>query len=482
MQNMKSNQLGSRVSKLVVFLAIFFTTVVIIIGGFWFGGESKVEPQRLGNPMREDGLKDRALNVWDMQAFDGKIYLGGGSTVTNSGPINVWAYDPKQEDFVKEYRVKEEAIEHYRVLDKQLYIPASDPVKGDRHKFYRREGNKWKMYTDPKIKLAHVRDLVKTDTGDILMVGNGRQIDKPENRGTAIASFTPEGVNFEPAGIENVETNGVIIADFNWFFSVFRYQDRIFATNSILRDAENYPGAIAEYNPRGKEFVLDFDLRNDEFIPDDYISEGGKQGLGVIYRPWHPVEFQDYLVYPARSYSITPDNYQAAYMNSLGLFYKSAMGSSPEILKLPKGEGEDVLVVDDELYILASRKTRNDKFINYVYKTSSLGEKNKWQRVVRFKSWNKARSFEYLDGTFYFGLGQDYGDAVNNSGDILSYRPQSWCGDRTLALKNDRAKSGATALVSFHPCPTRLFKRITSILLLNYAGFAPKRWTIKLGR
>ena len=421
---MKSNQLGLKVSKLIAFLAIFLVTLIIVIGGFWLNTMSKIEPERLGNPLRKDGIEDRALNVWDMQAFEGKIYLGGGSTVTNSGPINVWAYDPKIKDFVKEYQVKEEAIELYRVLDEQLYIPAADPKQGDRHKFYRREQGKWQMYSDPAVKLAHVRDLTKTNSGDILMVGNSRRPYEPESRGTAIAIFTQDGVTFKQAGVENGVANGTILADFNWFFSVFRYQDRIFATNTMLRDANNYSGSTAEYDPKLEQFVLDFDLRNDEFIPTDYIGEDSLYGLGVIYRPWNPVEFQDYLVYPVRSYSISRDNYEEAYMNSIGFFYKSGMGNSPQPLELPKGKGEDVLVVNNELYVLTSRKKRDGQFINYVYKTDNLGTKTKWQKVAQFEEWNKARSFEYLDGIFYFGLGQDYGDAVNNSGDILSYQPK----------------------------------------------------------
>ena len=422
---MKLNRLRLKVSKLIAFLAIFLITIAIVTGGFWFFTTPKIEPIRLGNPLREDGMEDRALNVWDMQAFDGKIYLSGGSTVTNTGPINVWAYDPKIKDFVKEYQVQEEAIEHYRVLDKQLYIPAADPTKGDRHKFYLRQGDKWQMYSSPVVQLAHVRDLIKTNSGDILMVGNNRQVDKPESRGTAIATFTPDGVTFKAAGVKNGVVNGTVLSDFNWFFSVFRYQDRIFATNTMLRDAENYPGSIAQYNPKSKQFVINFDLHNDEFIPTDRLGENSIYGLAVIYRPWNPVEFQDYLVYPVRSYSNSLDNYEEAYMNSIGLFYKSGMGNSPETLKMPRGEGEDVLVVNNELYVLTSRKKRDGRFINYVYKTDNLGTNIKWQRVAQFEEWNKARSFEYLDGIFYFGLGQDYIDPINNSGDILSYEPKN---------------------------------------------------------
>ena len=414
----------NRRTKVTALIALFLTTIAIIICGFLFAGGSQTEPEWLGNPLREDGHKGRALNVWDLQVFDGKVYLAGGSTVSNSGPMKVFAYNPQNQKFDQEYVVEEEAIEHFRVFGDRLYIPAADPTKGDLHKFYRREAGKWRRYDSEQIKLAHVRDLIETDTGEILLVGNSRQLNKSDVRGAAIAIPGKNGLEIKPAGVENIISQGRVIADFNWFFSTFRYNNRIFATNTLLRDADNFEGAIAEYNPTSKSFVLNFQLRNDEFIPTEIIGSKDMQGIKVIYRPWNPVEFQNYLVYPVRSYSIFTDNYKKAYMNTIGFFYKSRMGSSPQTLKLPKGSGEDVLIIDKELYVLANRQDADEKFTTYVYKTNSLNKSTKWKRILKFRGWNKARSFEYLDGTFYFGLGQNYDEGIHNSGDILSYRPK----------------------------------------------------------
>lgn len=409
--------------KKLLLISLFLIAIFIVaLNSISQSIESHNAVVRLGNPLANDGHSDRDLNIWDLQAFGGKIYLGGGSTVTNPGPINVWAYNPRSQKFVKEYTVDEEAIEHYRIFDDQLYIPAADPTQGDRNKFYCRDINgQWQKYASPVVKLAHVRDLIKTDNNNVLMVGNNRQPHKPNREGTAIAIETKDGFSFEAGGIENVWVDGQILADFNWFFSVFRYQNRIYATNASLRDSANFPGAIAQYSPQANQFELNGNLQQ-EFIPEKLFARGGKYGSQTIYRPWNPVEYQGYLIYPVRSYSSHPRSYYQAYMNSIGFFYKSGMGESPQEVKLPrKALGEDVLVVDKELYVLANQKRRNDQFIVCVYKTNRLDRQIKWQRVVKFKSHNKARSFEYLDGTFYFGLGQDYGEKIANSGDILSY-------------------------------------------------------------
>ena len=411
-------------TNLIVLALMTLITLLVVVPLAWTSpNPSKGQLKKLGNPLLDDGVKGRALNIWDLQAFAGKIYLGGGSTVSNAGPINVWAYDPNSQKFIKEYAVDEEAIEHYKLLDNQLYIPAADPTQGDSNKFYRRQQDgQWQKYASEVVQLAHVRDLIKTNTNDILLVGNNRQPGKPSRPGTAIATKTEDGLVFQGAGIKNIQEKNTILVDFNWFFSTFEYQQRIYATNSVLRDYDNYAGSIAEYDSQSRQFKLNFSLHNDELIPPPLMRKNGKYGIEVIYRPWNPVEFQNYLVYPVRSYSNIANSYRQAYMNTLGFFYKSGMGNSPQELTLPQAAlGEDVLIIDNELYVLANKQEQNGEFTIFVFKTDHLDQKIEWQQLVEFSSPNKARSFEYLDNTFYFGLGQDYGDAIANSGDILSY-------------------------------------------------------------
>ena len=135
---------GKKLKNKQLLIILFILSAVILLPYlnnllFWTR-PTKIENAlvNLGNPLAISGQTSRSLNVWDMQAFDGKIYLAGGSTVDNTGPIAVWAYNPSQQQFEQEYTVSEEAIEHYRVFDNQLYIPASDPKVGDSNKFYRR--------------------------------------------------------------------------------------------------------------------------------------------------------------------------------------------------------------------------------------------------------------------------------------------------------------------------------------------------------
>ncbi|MEO1800118.1 MAG: hypothetical protein AAFR62_06775 [Cyanobacteria bacterium J06629_2] len=398
--------------------------IILLLISAWLGFSSInnllfwVEPTEienalinLGNPLATSGITGRSLNVWDLQAFEGKIYLGGGSTVDNTGPIDVLAYNPARQKFEKEYTVQEEAIEHYRVFDNQLYIPASDPKIGDSNKFYRRDvSGTWQLYQSKAIALAHVRDLIKLDTEEILLVGNNRSYKQLSKPATAIT--TDGGKSFQEAGINNPPDN-----EFNWFFSVFTYQEKIYAPTSLLRDCLDEPGTIAVYNPRQRKFELDLQLDNSEFIP-----QSCRHGFYIIYRLWHPVEFQGALVYPARSYSYYDRNKPQAYMNTIDLYVKPAPEATPFAVTFPDGKsvGEDLLVIDNRLYAIANAKIAKDKFLVYLYKTNDPTVENNWQEVLHFRSSNKVRSFEYLDGKFYFGLGQDYGDRLGKAGSILS--------------------------------------------------------------
>jgi hypothetical protein len=44
----------------------------------------------LGNKLAQDGKVGHARKGWDLQAYEGMILLGGGSTTENAGPIDLW--------------------------------------------------------------------------------------------------------------------------------------------------------------------------------------------------------------------------------------------------------------------------------------------------------------------------------------------------------------------------------------------------------
>ncbi|MEM6612613.1 MAG: hypothetical protein AAF652_10235, partial [Cyanobacteria bacterium P01_C01_bin.72] len=329
---------------------LIFTVSCLVAIAFWLGHNSprtEFAAVRLGNPLAGDGKTGRALNVWDLQVFDGKVYLGGGDTTRNAGPINVWAYSPARQSFIKETTVAEEAILQYKVIDDQLYIPAADPRGNDNSKFYRlAAGGTWEKFADQSLKLAHVRDLIKLNN-KLLLVGNSRPEIKEQEIVPGAVITDSNQVNFRPVQVDNLpDTGNVTFLGFDWFFTVFAFQNKIFALNAFLRDTGGYPGSIAVYDPQTERLALDFNLGSEEFIPQANIDqENGKYGVDTIYQIWQPLVYQDHLIYTARSFSnaVNLRKAEQLYFNSLGVYLKSAWGKSPSEIDLPhQSIGEDL--------------------------------------------------------------------------------------------------------------------------------------------
>ena len=304
-----------KIKKKILFFClscIFFWAIIIGCSHSETSIDVTSKIDYLGNPLSQDGKKGRALNIWDLQVFNNKIYLAGGSTVSNSGPINVWAYDPTINSFIKEYTVDEEAIEHYKVFGNQLYIPAADPRNSDHNKYYRHNiDNIWHKYTSESVKLAHVRDLIQTNENHILLVGNNRNLNQ-DVAATGIAITTNQGRSFQAARVDNIPNQYLV--DYNWFFAVFSYQNQIYAPSALLRDIDNYSNTIAVYNPKTLKLFLDKNLKNDEFIPRQQLGKSDNENnLYTIYRIWNPVKYKQYLIYSVRSYCNTDKYYEQFY-------------------------------------------------------------------------------------------------------------------------------------------------------------------------
>ena len=413
-----NNQNGQIKKTLIISLLVFF--LLISCNNLQSPSNSSAVVE-LGNPLASDGKTGRALNVWDLQVFNHKIYLAGGSTVENAGPIGVWAYNPATQLFDREYTVNEEAIERFKVFDNELYIPASDPRDADSSKFYRRsKDGEWHKYSSSNVPLAHVRDLIKTNSGNFLLVGNSRDPQAPKSPSAAM--MNSDSLKFQGAGLEELPIiDGFPILFYNWFFSVFSYQKNIYATTAFLKNKINYKGVVAVYNFSKQEFEPDNSLSNIDFIPIDVNQNVDRPITNCL---WNAIEYKNSLIYAVRSYSIVPSSAAQDYLNSIGIFFKKSLRSPPEkaVFLDREAVGEDLLLHEGYLYALANKKESSDRYTVYVYKTNLSSFNDNWQEVLHFSSDTRARSFELFDKKFYFGLGNNYKEGVNNSGTLLIYK------------------------------------------------------------
>lgn len=99
-------------------------SVVATPGGGAGSTDVTANVEVLGEPFkgRWFGRWTYARNVWDMQVYDGRIYLGCGNSsnegpATNTGPVPVICFDPRRSEFVCEATLLEEQIDRYCVTD-----------------------------------------------------------------------------------------------------------------------------------------------------------------------------------------------------------------------------------------------------------------------------------------------------------------------------------------------------------------------------
>jgi hypothetical protein len=111
--------------------------------------------ETLGNPGQQKyraGDMVYAQNIWDMQAFEGRLYFGMGNS-NNEGPApnakggQIWSYGPKGNQFRVEFEADEEQVDRFRILNGKLVVPGHDPTDSWEYgNWYRLEPGGWKKH------------------------------------------------------------------------------------------------------------------------------------------------------------------------------------------------------------------------------------------------------------------------------------------------------------------------------------------------
>ncbi len=74
--------------------------------------------------------KDLGLYISDMVIYNGKLYIGDGDYSTNTGPVNVMAYDLASGSWELSGTLPDEAVKRFVTINDELIIPGTDP-RGD---------------------------------------------------------------------------------------------------------------------------------------------------------------------------------------------------------------------------------------------------------------------------------------------------------------------------------------------------------------
>lgn len=347
----------------------------------------------LGQPFKQQPF---ARNVWDMQVFDGKIYLGSGNYLNsgpspNAGPTPVIYYDPQTGKFITEYTVDEEQIDEYKIINGELIIPGTDATDSwDFGNYYVLENGKWqKIRTIPVC--SHVFDMAAY---------NGKLYAAIGGESSEHISFTASGDNGRTWISQMPAASGSAFAETRGM-TLFEFKGKLYGVGLLYWGFNSSSSYI-------DVMVIDGARTTMQEMPN-LLPGAHKYYLLRVFRP--------YVVNNDLLYLGVFDKYDGSQWRPYGLYLASDI-NQPKRVVLPQGNAlaADILVRGNTAYVMAFYGSVENGYANIVYESQDL---NQWTELFRFNSDTFARSFEELDGDFYFGLGTMAYPLKASAGSIL---------------------------------------------------------------
>lgn len=388
----------------------------------------------LGNMPQDAGINGKARNIWDLQLYKDKIYLGYGSTTQNTGPTTLWAFNPNTNSFENCCSIGTEAIERLRIWNDTLFVPNADPTSGDLSKFtYLVDANC--HHVDINHNMAHVRDLYFYN-GRYYLVGNTRCPRSKEYNCVGLIALDNFLGNFDNTLLQAELLRAVELNNsrWNWFFGLMEVDGELIIPNAMFTKAYN-PDLSVTHN-------LFYQLHQQDTVSWSAFQPTHRQlnhahfytvdtaqteivdtpGLSISLRIFAHQSFQSKTIYTLRTYSMFTEYYQEAYNNSAGIMLKDSLrGPAKKVdFSAANAIGEDLKIIGNKIYVLANEKLGSNQFKIYVYAANDpTDQASSWTEILQFDANNMARSFEYHKGYFYFGLGYNQEEEIGDAGQLI---------------------------------------------------------------
>jgi hypothetical protein len=332
-----------------------------------------------------------ARNIWDMHVFEGRLYLGAGSArnsapARNAGPVPIVCYDPTGKSFVKEGTVDGEQIDVYYMHEGRLYIPGCDPIQDWRSgNFYCRQDNgRWKKHRNIPGALhmfamawheGRVFGALGTRNGAAVSISSdqGRTWTVVQTGGGRVYGFLTVGSRLY--AVKTIPTPGVM--------------------QRLREDVRATVFCVSEFQAPDR-FVPRWDITAETLFPEyEFASDGWM-------RVFRAQPLGDRTLYIGAGEGLPP-----------GLFLASSLEKSCPVVRhiaLPDGNRPlDWVVYDNHVYVLTKAEATDGAEVRvFRFDQENLSER---EEVLHFRAPTLARSFEILNGDFYFGLGCQVDDS-----------------------------------------------------------------------
>ena len=321
-----------------------------------------------------------ARNIWDMQVYGSRIYIGIGNSSTNgptpnAGPIPVYYFDPTTEQYTTEFMVDEEQINIFKIIEGDLYIPGHDPTESwALGNFYKTSGNGWSKHRNIPNGI-HTYDMAYYDGKLFAALGSGTN--------------PPLVVSNDMGATWSTAYTGA--PGIGRFYTVFEFKGSVYAI-SMLRTWTNFESDVYELKRFNGTNFVDIALGyGANMVPT--LSMG-------FYKIIKPTTFSNKLLYIAGT---DLNDHQT---NPVALFVADEIDQLSMVSKVTFAEAtaipRDIIVRGSKVYVLTSVCNAEFDYTVIVYESTDL---TTWTQTVSFASDAYAQSFEEYSGRFYFGLG-----------------------------------------------------------------------------
>lgn len=350
----------------------------------------------LGNPYQskyKDGEEVYARNIWDMQSYQGAIYLGAGNSsnkgpAQNVGPVPIIKFDPVTQKFIEEGVVDDEQIDVYYVFDGELYTPGHDPRESwELGNFYRRDSNgTW-------VKHRNIPGAIHTYS---LAWHKGKLFGSLGIReGAAVSISEDQGKTWKVIPVGRSRAYGFLnVADS--LYAVKRFPSLIQWEDEMTVDEQDQYNPVFEFKAPNS-FIARKDLTPEIFFPKTRLKDNKTV---KIVRPLTAGEKAVYIgAYTHNDHQFLPFGVYVATSLAAGHVQVDKISIPDEYRPW------DLLLKDNYLYVLIEGRNGDKTTIRVI--RSPVNKLADWSEVLHFSAPTFARSFEILDNDFYFGLGSE---------------------------------------------------------------------------
>lgn len=357
--------------------------------------------QYLGNPYLDRYPAQGqiyARNIWDMIAFDGKLYLGAGNSsntgpAPNAGPVPIMRYDPRTLSFSTVFIVDEEQVDVFYEFGKKLYIPGHDPKED------------WQF-------------------GNLYTYSDEESWRKQRNIPGAVHAYAlamHQGKLFAGLGTKNANSIAVLSDDGkSWkqfptgtgrIYDFLIVDGQLLALGPLYSKpfAEQFKGLPTFINTPVHQFTNGtFSVREDFVSPETLFPDTDLELIKVA-KIFKGTAFHGKGLYiGARKHN---DHHALPF----GAYIASSLAEENvaiEKISLPADcRPWDILVKGDSILLLAERKQSGFTEVS-VWQS---GDGKNWNELFYFEHATFARSFEFIDDYFYFSSGSEfYGENFQN--------------------------------------------------------------------